>query len=339
VFLIHGIWDSSSLWNNFSPLYSFGVSDPRFYVGLADYSNPVGSSIQASLPKFSKSILMSAKENALGFDYNADKVLRQIQSQISWFKNGGNPVGIPVAAVQVDVVAHSMGGDITRYLALQPSFLSGVTFGQGNVHKVITIDTPHLGTPLAIQILQNDNTCVRNLLASKGNIAFSSVILNGSSVNGAAGDFQGDGFGGSLSMALDDLKNKVTHPLPTALIAGIMDSGNLAHLLVPGNATAIYVVCGTGLLNPLALELTPFTWSAVFGGQDSDAIVPLASQLNGLSTVNTTVFSGYIHSNGTAQLGFGLPSITNDPTQTVQKQVIALLNTLVTSRLFHPLNP
>jgi len=349
VVLVHGIWsDPFDTWGSFSPLFSYsqtlqGVADKRFSVGVVNYSSPIGTSIQSSVPTFSRSRLDSARGNALGFDYNANKILGQIQSQVLTFKNGLNPLGIEAAAVQADIVAHSMGGNITRYLALQPAFLSDATFSQGNVHKVITIDTPHLGTPLAdddntvgqrgFGLLQNANSCVRWLLAFKGEIAFSNVTINGVTVNGAVGDLQGDGFGGSLSPALQKLQ-VAPHLLPTALVAGVSNSNNLnplSDLLSP--ATAIYQFCGLIPRDPLAIELTPQGWPTVFN-QPSDAIVPLQSQLNNLSPSQGFQFFGYIHSNGTAKLGFGLPAVTSDPTQLVPSLIINLLNTNVKDSAF-----
>ena len=54
-----------------------------------------------------------------------------------------------------------MGGDIMRTVASLPTFLSADTYGVGPIDKLITIGTPHLGSPLAIQLLQegdNGNT-------------------------------------------------------------------------------------------------------------------------------------------------------------------------------------
>jgi esterase/lipase superfamily enzyme len=53
--------------------------------------------------------------NALGFSFNAPIVLKQIRQQISEFEQSQ-----AVAAVQADVVAHSMGGDIVRTMVIHP---------------------------------------------------------------------------------------------------------------------------------------------------------------------------------------------------------------------------
>jgi triacylglycerol esterase/lipase EstA (alpha/beta hydrolase family) len=50
-----------------------------------------------------------------------------------------------VAAVQADVVAHSMGGDVARTMPTLATFTGQSTYGLGPVHKLITIGTPHRG--------------------------------------------------------------------------------------------------------------------------------------------------------------------------------------------------
>jgi len=168
------------------------------------------------------------------------------------------------------------------------------------------------------------------------------VTMNGSLVNGAVGDLQGDGFGGSLSLALQRLQTG-SHPLPTALIAGVVDSSNLSALTSSGYAKVIRLYCnvsplGVGPMEPLAQALTPTGWPTVFN-QPSDAVVPLQSQLNNLSPSQGFQFFGYIHSDGTTKLGFGPPAITHDPFQIVPNLVINLLNTPVTDPLFVGLKP
>lgn len=155
---IHGLWSNWIKWKNFSPLISGNSSDSRFFVHRANYDYPVV--ITASTPTYSSKQLQRASANSLGFQYNAAGVLTQINMYLAKFKNRGNPPSIPVAAVQADVVAHSMGGDIARTIASLTQFLSdpnNPNFGQGSIHKVITIDSPHLGSPLATKLLDANN--------------------------------------------------------------------------------------------------------------------------------------------------------------------------------------
>ena len=102
--------------------------------------------------------------NSLGFAYNAPSVLAQINNFIANYRTSAN-----VASVKADIVAHSMGGDVSRTMFLLSNFLTNTTFptfGAGPINKLITIATPHLGTPVAADLLASNNACVRNVLAS-----------------------------------------------------------------------------------------------------------------------------------------------------------------------------
>lgn len=354
VVLIHGLWGSRSDWNNFSPLYSFAGADPRFYVAPLNYSGPPLLPILSSSPDYSSlpggqglAVLLNARANSLGFQYNASGVLKQVTGNIQKFKGGGNPTNTAVAAIQADLVTHSMGGDIARTLPLHTSFIriigsdndffSDLSLGQGYIHKLITIDTPHLGSTLATQMLQGQNSCVANALALAGLPAFLSVQVaaQGGTLpfSGAVGDLTD-----SPSQALQNIAAPGRRTLPTAFLAGTANFSNLSGLVNNGVALSLHVTCGLTARDPLALNLTATDWPSVFGGQANDIIVGLPSQLNGLTTPDpNSVFDGKIHSAGVLKLGFSGPTVLDSgPMPT---QVINLLNTPVTNPLFHPLNP
>ena len=253
---------------------------------------------------------------------------------------GNLPTGIHVSnsilqigsmTAQADIVAHSMGGTITRTLEYLPGFTGWESFGSGNIHKLITIGTPHLGSPLAIQLLQASNTCIRNILADKGNIAFYSAQISDSTQSGGIGDLQGDGAGGSLSPALENIQNSNGHEVPTALISGIMSPDNLSGLSWSIAATYLRYKCSS---DPLAQSLTAQAWPNIFG-QDSDGIVPLKSQLNNLLGAG---INGVVHSKGVESLGFNGPSeLDPDKDRHIPSTVIQLLNLPSTSGAFRKL--
>ncbi len=322
VVLVHGLWDNSVAWDHFDSL----ENDPssRFFVQRADYSYSPGA-ISASNPFYSASVLSKAAMSALGFAFNAPLVHREIDNVITNFR-----LAYQAAAVQADVVAHSMGGTITRTVEGLPEYIGPESFGLGNVHKLITIGTPHLGTPLATQLLQANNSCIRNLLAKKGKLSLSSATVGGSSVSGAVGDLEGDGLGGTLSPALQKIGTSNGHEIPTALISGIMAQGNLSGLNYSAAAAYLRFKCS----DPLAQSLTVGGWPNIFR-QDSDAIVPLTSQLNNSLGAG---FSGLIHSAGVESLGFSGPGELDPDQQTlIPSTVIQLLNAPVSSGAFTPL--
>lgn len=330
VVLVHGLWGSAQSWSNFTPF----TTDPRFFIGKADYSRVIGGQIKSytpSYPSWATSSLATSPASSLGFAYNAPAVLKQINGFITQFKSGKNPANVAVAAIQADIIAHSMGGDITRTLPSLTTFYSPGTFTLGTVHKLITIATPHWGSPLAIQLLNDNNECVRGVLALSGSPSFTSVTFkNGMTVNGAVNDLQGDGFGGSLSTALLSLQNPVVHPLHAALIQGLESQSQLDGLDSSGVAISIRILC---FGDYLADHLTSSGWPAVFG-QDSDSIVPALSEVAGLS--GGTVVNGVIHSASAELLGFGPPAEL-DSAGGIPNTVVDLLNTPVTDATYIPL--
>jgi pimeloyl-ACP methyl ester carboxylesterase len=330
VALIHGLWGSSSTWGQFSPLVTGSdTSDDRFKVQAFSYDQAISLAGNGN-PSYPQWLLWRARANSLGFTYNARLVLQKMEQFVKDFKAGLNPESISVAAIQVDVVAHSMGGDIARAMALERTYLQRNTFGQGIIHKMITIDTPHTGTPVATRLLlaspQEDNGCLRSRLALLGDFAFSSVTLPGAGVvSGAMGDL-------SLgSQALRNIAAQGQRGLFTAMIAGEYSKfSSLANSWGPS-------LCPS---SPLAQALTPNGWPAVFTDDAfhiNDGVVSLHSQGNGLSATIPPL--SLMHSSALSALGFAPPSVL-DADSTVPGLVIDLLNTPVTNFSSYPLiNP
>ncbi len=236
-----------------------------------------------------------------------------------------------MASVKADIVAHSMGGDVSRTMLLLPNYLSNPTFptfGAGPINKLITIATPHLGTPVAALLLASNNACVRNVLAGDQDYALASITFSGQMANGAVGDLEGNGFGGSLSMALTNLNQIQTQPFKTAYIAGIATSTNLNGLsCIFCTAEVVRALCSS---NPLAKDLTATKWTTIYG-QSNDTIVPLDSALNNLSGQQ---FSGVIHTAALETLDFKGPSVL-DAASNISSEVISLLNEQPTGSDFH----
>jgi len=274
--------------------------------------------------------------SAFGFEFNANLVLTWIKVFIEDFRSQKN-----AAAAQADVVAHSMGGDVTRTLLNLDGYAGTDSFGTGVVHKLITIGTPHLGSPLAVQLLQDSNSLMRTMLAESGLYSFRFVNWGPRWEHGGVGDLQGDGQGGLLSDALGKIKNGKS--VQTAVIAGNLTATYLAFLDSPtSNAAYIRSACYG---NPLAANLTSTGWPKVMGGTgESDGIVPIKSQLPVPAAYTAP---GVLHSPGTRNLGFsiGIPGFRHgppseldpDPTGGIPAQVIRLLNERVRSDDFHPL--
>ena len=324
VVLVHGLWGSPSDWDGFLPL----LTDPRFSISRADYSFYVGDGLETTIPSYDT--VAFARANSLGFAYNAQQVAQQIDSFVTSFKTGANPLKIPLSAVEADIVGHSMGGDLTRTMPLVVGFGSDTTFGQGNVHKLLTVDTPHLGSPLATGLLAADNGCVADTFAIDGLFTFLSVTTEYTNItiSGAMGDLQGDGNGNNMSPALQALQPSSTIPLqvphliPTAYLAGAMSMSQLDGLNDPPLLVdTIRSLCDG---DPLADNLTVAGWPTVIGAQ-SDAIVPLSSQVN--NSTGVTIVAA-VHSPGIEELGFKPPNALDQATMN-PATVIGLLNTWI----------
>jgi hypothetical protein len=317
VVLVHGLWGSASSFSNFTPL----ITDAIFDINYATYNNAI-TGITSTTPSLSKTSGLEA--NSLGFAYNAPSVLAQINNFIANYRTSAN-----VASVKADIVAHSMGGDVSRTMVLLSNFLSNPTFptfGAGPINKLITIATPHLGTPVAADLLASNNACVRNVLAGDQDYAISSITFSGQTANGAVGDLQGNGLGSSLSPALASFKS--AQPFKTAYIAGIATSTNLNGLsCIFCTATLVRALCSG---NPLATDLTASKWTTIYG-QNNDTIVPIDSALNNLTGQQ---FSGVIHTAALETLDFKGPSVL-DPASNISTAVINLLNEQPTGSDFH----
>jgi pimeloyl-ACP methyl ester carboxylesterase len=317
VILIHGLWSSAiEAWANFIPTGGdqnlLWNNLPNGGLLTVDYKQPLSTAIATTDPPYKQSIVSKITRNAMGFDYNVPFVLDSIRSFLGTFRATLN-----VAAGQADVVAHSMGGNIARSMpkpSSQWTFFDDTNYQKGPIHKLITIGTPHLGTPLAQDLLSSSNDCVRKVLASKNSVSLNSVTFtDNTSFSGAVADLN---YGVSASI-----------PFPIAYLAGSTLPSNLSGLDCGGtcNAHIIRALCGGSVFpaDPLANALTSQNWSTLFG-EANDGIVPLGSQLNATSNLVLT-FPGVIHSPGIEELGFGPPSEL-DSASGIPDKVMDLLN-------------
>lgn len=324
VVLVHGLWGMKEDWSRDGFEMAIAAEISGIFVQAVDYYSPL-LQVTATYPTYANLGLNTPiPSSALGFSYNAGIVNTQIRKSISDFKESYD-----AASVTADIVAHSMGGDIVRTMALNSWFTTNDTYGHGPVNKLMTIGTPHLGSPLATQLLEDSNACVRNQLSDAQKWSFITVTTNTGMINGGVGDLQGDGFGGGLSDALKQLHNAGPLPFPMARLSATTDINNLSSLdCTPSSDWPCdswwlrQIACPT---SPLATNLTSTLWNTVFG-QNNDAVVPIISQLNGGSVgPNVPTQPGLIHSVGMETLDFSPPTELFSGSAFVS-QVITLLN-------------
>jgi pimeloyl-ACP methyl ester carboxylesterase len=109
---IHGLWSNSSSWG-----WPF-ATDTRYLVHIVDYRETNAASLS---------------ENLLVPYAGVAAALQKLRDQ-------------GIAAWQSDVIAHSMGGLLVRKYAATSLYDSSEVYGAGNIRKLITVDTPHLGS-------------------------------------------------------------------------------------------------------------------------------------------------------------------------------------------------
>jgi probable HAF family extracellular repeat protein len=231
VVLMHGLWSRPGKWG--WPLRS----DPAYQAFAEDYSTSAADA----------------------FATNVIHARIGTRTALALLRDRG------IAATQADLFGHSMGGLLSRlYIAGRgPSYLREDNLGLGDVHKLVTVNSPHRGSPLADILIANslffgepfdalfrtagfpiDRGAVRDLQTG------SSEILNLPAVDVPAHAFVGTGGSDLLGLG----------PLP----------GRAGHLWT----------------------LLQFFGLLVFGpGVEHDAIVDRPSQEGGLSASAITRFS------------------------------------------------
>ncbi len=328
VALVHGMWSNvKDTWGSFIPL-AWGVqgSDPRFAIMRIEYGQSVPLNTIVSTSPFYASP-MAPTYSSFGIDVNARRVFDKVREEINRFKDGANPLRIPVAAVQADFVTHSMGGNIARYLPrVETPAVRGQTFDKGVVHKLIAVAAPHLGSPVGRRFLQAatdgnmDHRCFADFIAEHGNFAFDSAVLTDfGPVKGAAGDLRDT----PKSEALNDIASTAkVRSIPTALLVGTYEKWWSLQLL----PTLFRRKCKH---DPMAAALNKDEWPVLMGGA-SDGIVPVTSahpQGPGIPFPNST------HSDGMMLLGFEPPTMTTQAS--VPTTVIYLLNISLTDLSYY----
>ena len=319
VMLVHGNWSSPADWTFFNTPGNAIVSgnctpsDPRFHVYCLDYSTTM----------------------RLGIASNSQLTLLQLIKYLQTFKTQAG-----VAAVQADVVGYSMGGLIARdWVAkdLSKPFIRVTNFNQGDVHKLITIDTPHLGSQEANYLLASNNVCKTVFNLSNSPVGQNIIDL---------------AVGSSLLQALSSVGNSVH--LPTQVVVGTANGFQLIDANTAYAFGVISVLC-PGLLPPggyLQLFSPPISYNSNSGA--SDLVVPEYSQMaQGLgigSAINAIpVPEGVVHTVNAILFPLG-PDVLNgmldstgknrvqaNPPVSTPTLVINALNTPVSS--FQPIAP
>lgn len=128
VVLVHGLWSDGATWaDNF-------LRDDAFHTTVAaDY----------------------AGTSAADFGANAARVRTAVSEAVTLARRKQH------AVTQTDVVGHSMGGLLARLFVDATNFKRPDNFDKGDVHRLVTLDTPHWGSSFANLLVSLHNVDTR----------------------------------------------------------------------------------------------------------------------------------------------------------------------------------
>lgn len=252
---VHGLWSGPATWT--FPL----ATDSRFVSTKADYQGT----------------------NASHFSDNNGVASRYVQKAVAAMNDR------KYAAVQADFVGHSMGGLLSRIWTTDGNYRRNDNFQQGDVHKLMTLDTPHTGSPLGnLLVTLRDTPLIGSVVTSAANF-FNKPIDRG---------------------AIDDLANGSpaiqaigAAPVPGHALVGVGGSDTLT--LIAGELGAFYRM------------VSFFSSLEIFQGLQQDGIVGRQSQEGGLPASATSVFNllqGGLH-------------LSNTGSNSYSNRLVELLNT------------
>jgi pimeloyl-ACP methyl ester carboxylesterase len=252
VLLVHGIWGNLKTWKYFCP-------DKQ--TGDECTSGPLNTPLKNLFATYAADY---EGTNYLSFATNANAVFADEMLFLRQYK-----LTHEVASVQWDVVAHSMGGNVIRTLLTDARFQRSSNYNLGDFHKLITIDTPHLGSEFATRLAASNPYC---------QFAFNS-----------SGKLVGDGIR-DLSPGSAALLRQGTS-LPTHAIGAAATSQQAT------SAELRWSVLGLGDLCPSMLPVFG-GFDGVFAGAENDLIVSISSQLakgGAATSIPATTIDAAIH--------------------------------------------
>jgi pimeloyl-ACP methyl ester carboxylesterase len=158
--LVHGINSSAAMWYQAGNPKSFGwVFDrgPNNYGFRCINFRVDHSGVDPARPNEGKTYGMGPVPDMYRF------VAKKISEACDGYRSGdygagigpAPPIGKRYAVQKVDVVCHSYGGILTRWYVEQAGVSPGIEFENvRNVRKLITLGTPHKGSPLANMVCE-----------------------------------------------------------------------------------------------------------------------------------------------------------------------------------------
>src|SRR5262249_22268091 len=78
------------------------------------------------------------------------RVEQEIKRALNYYRST-----LKIAVTQIDIVGHSLGGLMVRSFSQLPTFVNFTNYNKGYIHKLITLGTPHRGSPLGPELWSN----------------------------------------------------------------------------------------------------------------------------------------------------------------------------------------
>jgi len=296
--LIHGVWADSSSFPN-----SIWVRSPgsAYFVYKGDY----GPTHDAS------------------FTTNFTKVQGYVADALILAREEGQ-----YAATQADVVAHSMGGILTRLYVASANYIRPDNFNLGDIHRLMTLDTPYGGSNFASLIIALHTQNPKAIEASVSKLVGADAFVT----NGAVCDLA-ENSAGLMALSPTPLFSQVvtaTGGPPGTPTGGPFYGGKLGK----ANFEKELTNCEQRTF-PVVGTCTKYTYDQTTVNdfrfrQANDAIVPLCSQQGGLNGSSCPAgeaprinFTTLLHF-GASKYGITVQGVTN--TQDVSTLVLKLLD-------------
>jgi|GEM_PF-2575028 len=152
IVLVHGVWSCDEAWAGLEDFlkqnYGYDICNGcRVNYGWPYHDKmcrPIQSSVSSSIDP-SVGSFDPEKINSLTPNLPVKKLVDAMNKALEIYRRAN------IAVTQVDVVSHSLGGLLARSrVALKPvRYQRKENYNQGDFHKLITVGTPHHGSPLA----------------------------------------------------------------------------------------------------------------------------------------------------------------------------------------------
>ena len=267
--LVHGLWSDSFAWSDFENWLTTNSYLPQDEIILAHYSD----------------------ENYIAFS----DPLVQNRVATAMYEALTNAQASGVVATQVDVVAHSMGGLATRYLISQgvPSWWKLAP--PKVVHRLITVGTPHEGSPLPATL---EAKLIAPPLANAAGIADSAYCKF---ANGLLGPpISPCTLSGILAFQNKPVGTAIQSMVPGSASLNMLtdtdDYMSVVGVAPPASTNQLEYYAGSGTELELDLLTVGFAGQTIPAllGTPNDTIVPAASQ-EGPAPSDTAKVNGIVH--------------------------------------------